>query len=101
VELSYIPEDGQQMVYDVLTAHKKKLNIKLSKAVRQLFADGVATPETLENLIAGTQPTTPTKDTNIIRVPLDRDTFSRYFDKNTSDSEISEVLKDALEKYFS
>jgi ParB family chromosome partitioning protein len=98
VELSYIPEDGQQMVYDVLTEHKKKLNIKQSKEVRQLFANGEVTPETLESLIVGTQPTKPTKD--IIKVPLDKETFSKYFDKNTTDEEVLEVLKDALEKYF-
>jgi ParB family chromosome partitioning protein len=98
VELSYIPEDGQQMVYDVLTAHKKKLNIKQSKAVRQLFTDGEVTPETLENLIVGESTTKHTK--KMVKVSLDEETFSKYFDKNTSEEEVLEILKEALEKYF-
>jgi ParB family chromosome partitioning protein len=98
VELSYIPEDGQQMVYDVLTAHKKKLNIKQSKAVRQLFADGEVNYEILENLIVGTQPTKTNKD--VVKLSIDKETFSKYFDKNTSEEEVLEILKEALEKYF-
>jgi ParB family chromosome partitioning protein len=98
VELSYIPEDGQQMLYDTLTTHKKKLNIKLSKEVRRLFADGVVTPESLENLVVG-EPTT--KPTNcLMKVSLDAERFSKYFDRNTSEEEVLEVLKEALEKYF-
>jgi ParB family chromosome partitioning protein len=95
VELSYIPADGQQMLYDVITAHKKKLNIKLSKEVRQLFVSGNITTETLEKLLAE-----PHKPTAIVRVPLDSETFSKYFVKNISDNEVSAVLKEALKKYF-
>jgi ParB family chromosome partitioning protein len=97
VELSYIPEDGQQMVYDILTANKKKLNIKLSKEVRHLFANDEINYETLENLIVGEK---QSSDIKPVRVSLKGEVYSKYFDKNTSEEEVSETLQKALELYF-
>jgi hypothetical protein len=36
----------------------------------------------------------------MVKVSLDEETFSKYFDKNTSEEEVLEILKEALEKYF-
>lgn len=37
VELSYIPENGQKLVYDVFSNLEEKVNMKKSKAIRQAF----------------------------------------------------------------
>jgi ParB family chromosome partitioning protein len=94
VELSYIPEDGQQMLYDVLTAHKKKLNIKQSKEVRQLFASGEVTTETLENLIVGEKPKKKYKNRlyNIL---------AESYSIDCTERDLDELVLNFLTEYFS
>jgi ParB family chromosome partitioning protein len=98
VELSYLTEDAQSMVYETITKHKKKLNIKLAKTIRETFSqNGDVTTTTLEGLIVKKDTTT---DSKYIKVPLDKTVYSKYFDKSISNEELAEVLKEALEGYF-
>jgi ParB family chromosome partitioning protein len=94
VELSYIPTDGQQMLYDVITAHKKKLNIKQSKEVRQLFASGNITTETLENLIVGEKPKKKYKNRlyNIL---------AESYSIDCTERDLDELVLNFLTEYFS
>jgi ParB family chromosome partitioning protein len=97
VELSYIPTDGQTMLYDVITAHNKKLNINLSKEVRKLFEDDPNTShETLENLLIGEK----SVEEKTINVPIRSRVYSKYFDKKTSKEDVATILEKALDMYF-
>lgn len=98
VELSYISEDGQSMVYDIANSNGKKIDMKLSKAIRNLFAtDKDVSFKTLENLIVGEK---KSSDTKHIKVSLSQEVYSKYFDKKTSANEIADTIKKALELYF-
>lgn len=98
VELSYISENAQTMVYEVISTHKKKVDMKLSKAIRNLFeTDKKVTKETLESLIVEEK---QSKDTKPIKISLDRKIYSKYFDKKASANEITNTIQKALELYF-
>ena len=98
VELSYIPENVQTMIFNAITTHNKKIDMKLSKAIRELYnQDNDITMETIENLIVGEK---QSKDIKPIKVPLSREVYSQYFDKKTPPSEIADTLKKALDMYF-
>lgn len=98
VELSYIPENVQTMIFNAITTHNKKIDMKLSKAIRELYnQDNDITMETIENLIVGEK---QSKDIKPIRVPLSREVYSQYFDKKTPPSEIADTIQKALDMYF-
>lgn len=98
VELSYIPENIQTMIFDVITTHNKKIDMKLSKTIRELYnQDNDITMETIENLIVGEK---QSKDIKPIKVPLSREVYSQYFDKKTPPSEIADTIQKALDMYF-
>lgn len=96
IELSYISENGQTMIYNIISDNNKKIDIKLSKAIRNLFnSNEPPTKKTLESLILGEK-----KKDNIIKVPLNRDVYSQYFDKKTPPNEIADTIQKALDIYF-
>lgn len=98
VELSYIPEDGQAMVNDITNSNGKKIDMKLSKAIRNLFsANELPSRETLESLIIGENRSIEDK---YVKIMLKRKVYSKYFDKKTSADEISDTIQKALEMYF-
>lgn len=98
VELSYIPENVQTMIFDAITTHNKKIDMKLSKAIRELYnQDNNITMETIESLIVSKK---QSKDIKSIRVPLSREVYSQYFDKKTPPSEIADTIQKALDMYF-
>lgn len=98
VELSYISENAQTMVYEVISTHKKKVDMKLSKAIRNLFeVDKKVNKETLESLIVEEK---QSKETKFIKISLSREVYSQYFNKKTSPSEITDTIQRALKMYF-
>ena len=98
VELSYISENGQSMVYKIINENNKKIDMKLSKAIRTLFNDNqMPTIETLQSLIIGEKKSVDTKP---IKVPINREVYSKYFNKKISADEIADTIKKALEMYF-
>lgn len=98
VELSYIPENIQTMIFDIIINHNKKIDMKLSKTIREICnQDNSVTMETLESLIVDKKKSVGDKS---IKVPLSQEVYSKYFDKKTPSSEIADTLKKALDLYF-
>lgn len=99
VELSYLSNDAQSIVYEVAKNHHKKIDIKLSKTIRQLFNDNPNfTIDMLENIIITGNNSAKNK---LIKVPLNQDIYTKYFDKKTPPNEVADTIKKALEMYFS
>lgn len=96
IELSYISEDGQTMIYNIISDNNKKIDMKLSKTIRNLFnSNEPPAKEALESLIIEEK-----KKNNIVKVPLNRDVYSQYFDKKTPPNEIADTIQKALDIYF-
>ena len=98
VEFSYIPEDKQSMIYNIISTSGKKISMKLSKDIRNLFnSNEVPTKEQLENLIVGNKSSI---DDTPIKVLLNRKVYSKYFDGKVSTNEINDTIEKALDLYF-
>ncbi|MCC8068417.1 MAG: ParB N-terminal domain-containing protein [Ruminococcus sp.] len=99
VELSFIPENIQSMVFKIVSKNNIKINIKMAKNIRQLCKDNSVPTETmLTNVLLNVNKQSTVKWVN---VSLDKNIFSKYFTDKTSTEKINDILKKSLELYFS
>jgi len=99
VELSFIPENIQSMVFKIVSKNNIKINIKMAKNIRQLCKDNSVPTETmLTNVLLNVSKQSTVKWVN---VSLDKNIFSKYFTDKTSTEKINDILKKSLELYFS
>lgn len=98
IELSYLPQEWQQTVYGAISASGVRLDVKRAKAIRSLFGgDTVPTREAVEAIVLDSK---RSKGVRHVKVPLNRDVYSRYFDGGVSTDEVADILQKALEAYF-
>ena len=99
VELSFLPNEVQNMVYDITIDNNIKLSVKLSKSIREAYTQNNSiTLETLKNLM--TSKNTTYKDKSI-KISISKNTYSKYFNNKTSQNEIESTIQKALDMYFS
>ena len=98
VELSYISNDVQNVIYEIVSKYDKKIDIKLSKNLRSAFKDNNTSFDFLESLIVDDK---KSNSRTKVKVSIDKDVFSKYFDKKTSNDEVAETIQKALDMYFS
>ena len=98
VELSYISNDVQNVIYEIVSKYGKKIDIKLSKNLRSAFKDNNTSFDFLESLIVDDK---KSNSRTKVKVSIDKDVFSKYFDKKTSNDEVAETIQKALDMYFS
>ena len=99
VELSFLPDEVQNMVYDITIDNNIKLSVKLSKSIREAYTQNNSiTIETLKNLM--TSKNTTYKDKSI-KISISKNTYSKYFNNKTSQNEIESTIQKALDMYFS
>ena len=99
VELSFLPDEVQNMVYDITIDNNIKLSVKLSKSIREAYTQNNSiTLETLKNLM--TSKNTTYKDKSI-KISISKNTYSKYFNNKTSQNEIESTIQKALDMYFS
>ena len=100
VELSYIPKEVQRKIFDIVSANSKKIDMKLSKTIRNVCNQNEDIPiETLESLIIGDKKQSNTSKP--VKVCIKREVFSKYFNNKTSNDEIADTIQKALDMYFS
>lgn len=99
VELSYIPENGQIMIYSILRNPNNdnemifKIDTKRAALLRKVFKDN---PEISRNEVIRLFNDKPKKKTVKIKPEL----YSKYFDEDADETEILEVIEKALEYFF-
>ena len=96
VEVSYLSQDEQELVSQLVEEKPKLLNMKVAQQLKELSNSGELTDEVIQEL------STPQKKDTVKTksVKIQADDYSRFFGKDTSSDEISETIVKALEMYF-
>ena len=98
VELSFLPNEVQNIVYSIIVDNNIKLSVKLSKSIREAYTqNNHITIETLKYLM--TTKSAPYKDKSI-KISISKNTYSKYFNNKTSQDEIESTIQKALDMYF-
>jgi len=92
VELSYLPFEEQDLVYNFVQNENKKMSLDKAKIIRQLSDDGNLNDETLLEAFC-TKKKPPTK----ISIPIKK--LNKYFSSNNTEEEILNEIFKALEVY--
>jgi ParB family chromosome partitioning protein len=100
VELSYIPQEAQDILYKFVSESKTaiKLDISKAKGIREAFKKygNVLSPlEIIESLFC--QKSKPAKPKEVTIKPS---VYKKYFADGVTTSEVEETIKKALEMYF-
>ena len=99
VELSFLPDEVQNIIYDITIDNNIKLSVNLSKSIREAYTQNHSiTLETLKNLIISKSTTHKDKS---IKISISKNTYSKYFNNKTSQNEIESTIQKALDMYFS
>ena len=99
VELSYIPENGQELIFNICkdTSNDKKMFMKIdtkrAALLRKAFQDN---PEISRNEVIRLFSDKPKKRA----IKINPEIYSRYFKEETDETEIIEVIEKALEYFF-
>lgn len=101
VELSYIPEEGQKKIYNVVKGTPNgenpivKICIKAAKALRAEYKNrsDVDNQEIINILF-------PIEEKHPKNLKLSSEIYSEYFNESDSEEYISNVIKTALKEYF-
>lgn len=97
VELSYLSECNQTMLYRYLDDYAKTVTLKIAKAIRTLSESTQEFNYDNLNKIFNHQPSNKTDETDIFNIQLPKNVVSKFFvgkDKN----EIEEIIKSILLK---
>ena len=92
VEISFLKEDEQDLVYNFVQNENKKISLDKAKIIRQLSDDGNLNDETLLEAFC-TKKKPPTK----ISIPIKK--LNKYFSSNNTEEEILNEIFKALEVY--
>jgi len=98
VTISFLSEQEQKVVGDVLCDGNYKLDMKKAEALRQLSDNKKLTHETAENVFSGKEVKKPSRPAAIKIKPK---VVSKFFRPEQKQSEIEETIVKALELYFS
>lgn len=97
VDLSYLPEEGQEAVSNVMEALKIKLTPKITENLRG--HDGNLDEKIVMKLISAAIEKKPSTD-KVVKVELSAEIRKRYFDGMNAD-QMAKVVEQALEAWFS
>jgi ParB family chromosome partitioning protein len=100
VELSYLSEDNQIYLVDILNNSKYKIDTKVACKLRQLQKLGKLNESTMEKVLPG-EVNAPPKVTNILKgVKLKPKVIKKYFNEKQTEKEVEEIIDKALDYYF-
>ena len=96
VEVSYLSQDAQELVAQIIEDKPKLLNMNVAGQLKELSNRGELTDDVIKELL-----TPQKKDTAKTKsVKIQADDYSRFFGKDTTSDVISETVVKALEMYF-
>lgn len=93
VELSYLSQPQQQIVWQLLTEHNKKIEEKKAKQIKEIAEQSDFTREQVETILF--PPKKESKQT--IKIPMD--TIQEYLPANLSKQQILEYILKAVQSY--
>lgn len=102
VEISYIPEEGQKLLYSIVKGSENQMLIKLdTRKAGQLRKEykekGLLTKSQMEELILENN---KAKKSETKPFKLPSEFYLKYFDENTEPEEVLMIIERALENYF-
>jgi ParB family chromosome partitioning protein len=100
VELSYISENNQLCLFEILNNNKVKIDEKLATELHDMERKGRLNEKTMHQVIAGTY-IKPKKETSIFKgVKLKPVVVKKYFNEKQSAKEVEDIIDKALDMYF-
>ena len=95
VEISYLTEEHQQQLDDLLDAYK--VDIKKAQDLRKLEMQGKLNEDSMKDILSGKQLKKPGRPKAF---KIQGNIIQKYFKEGTRQKEIEEVIEAALEAYF-
>ncbi len=100
VELSYLSEDNQIYLVDILNNNKYKVDIKTAVRLRELQKLNKLTESVMESVLAGTYDK-PVKAHSIFNgIKVKSNILKKYFNEKQTAKEVEEIIDKALEMYY-
>lgn len=100
VDISYLPETTQDVIAMRCTGCHDKVDMKKAKLLRNIYKEKGAIEQPLLIRILSGEYEKDEKRTKPKTFKLRYDTFSKYFNDDTDNAEVTEVVEKALEMYF-
>jgi hypothetical protein len=97
VSLSFLKENEQSALADVLNEKKRKIDVKKAAALKELSQNGGLDAAKIREVLSGKTAETEKKPA---AVKISRDIFSKYFSSETPAVEIENTVDKALGYYF-
>lgn len=97
VTLSYLPEEEQQTIGDVLESSEYKIDMKMADALRSLSEKAPLSQEGVEMILSGAG---KPKKAKAAGFKLKSKIVSKYFTPDQNTKEIEDIIIKALEHYF-
>lgn len=97
VELSYLPESNQTMLYKYLDDYAKTVTLKIAKAIRTLSESNQQFNYDNLNKIFNRQSSNKTDEIDIFNIQLSKNVVSKFF-VGKNKNEIEEIIKSILLK---
>lgn len=100
VELSYLNEDNQIYLMDILNNNKYKVEFKTAARLRELQKLNKLTESVMESVLAGTYDK-PKKTLSILNgMKVKSNVMKKYFNEKQTAKEVEEIIDKALELYY-
>lgn len=100
VELSYLSEDNQIYLVDVLNNNKFKIDIKIASKLRELQKQKDLNESIIESVLGGTFDKPIKTYTILSGVKLKSKVIKKYFNEKQTEKEVEEIIDKALDFYF-
>lgn len=99
VTLSFIRDDEQQIIEDILVKHSFKIDMKRAELLRKYSEKGKLTGEAVKAILSG-EILKGVKDKNNNAIKLKPKFLKKYFEADVSKTEVEETIAKALDLYF-
>ncbi|BCJ93516.1 chromosome partitioning protein ParB [Anaerocolumna cellulosilytica] len=100
VELSYLSEDNQIYLVDILNNNNYKVDIKVAGELRDLQKQNKLDESVMESVLAGTY-NKPKKALSIFKgIKVKPNIIKKYFNEKQSANEVEEIIDKALALYY-
>jgi ParB family transcriptional regulator, chromosome partitioning protein len=100
VELSYLSEDNQIYLTDILNNNKYKVKPEIASELRRLEESGKLNESTMESVLAGTYKKSKKTPSIFNGIKVKSNVLKKYFNEKQSTKEVEEIIDKALELYY-
>ncbi|BCN29507.1 ParB/RepB/Spo0J family partition protein [Anaeromicropila herbilytica] len=101
VELSYLTEENQIYLVDILNNNNYKVDIKKATELRELEKASKLNEVTIEKVLAGTYNSKKKVSSILNGIKIKSKVIKKYFTEQQSEKEVEDIIDKALELYYS